>query len=155
MAGLAWADQSFRAVFAAAGGKPGPSGWYVPELELIASLSGLAGAALALKNYTGHRHSYGLPLAQTLLKGSAGAAAGLLGVLLAGSGLVGSLTLHAGAQVYTVALIFGYGQYLVTRLIDRQAVEILSSAGSRSDRGVTPEAPDYDGKLIFVAVTAE
>jgi hypothetical protein len=47
VAGLGWADQSFRAVFAAAGEMPRPSGWYVPELEVIASLSGLASAALA------------------------------------------------------------------------------------------------------------
>jgi hypothetical protein len=40
----------------------------------------------------------------------------LLGVLLATSGLVGSLRLHAGAQIFTVALIFGLAQYLFTRL---------------------------------------
>ena len=155
VAGLAWADQSFRAVFAAASaaGTYGPSGWYVPELEVIGSLSGLGSAALALKNYTGHRHSYGLPLVQTLLKGSAGAATGLLGVLLATSGLVGSLRLHAGAQIFTVALIFGLAQYLFTRLIDRQAKDVLDSAGSLSDRAVTPEAPHLDGNLIFIAAT--
>lgn len=155
VAGLGWADQSFRAVFAAAGEMPRPSGWYVPELEVIASLSGLASAALALKSYTGHRHSYGLPLVQTLLKGSAGAATGLLGVLLAGSGLVSSLTVHTEPQIFTVALIFGCGQYLFTRLIDRQAKDMLNSAGSRSDRGVTPPAPDFDGKLVFVTVADE
>ena len=155
VAGLGWADQSFRAVFAAAGELPRPSGWYVPELEVIASLPGLASAALALKSYTGHRHSYGLPMVQTLLKGGAGAATGLLGVLLAGSGLVSSLTVHTEPQVFTVALIFGCAQYLFTRLIDRQAKDMLNSAGSRSDRGVTPAAPDFDGKLIFVTVTDE
>jgi hypothetical protein len=155
VAGLGWADQSFRAVFAAAGGMHGASGWYVLELEVIASLSGLASAALALKSYTGHRHSYGLPLVQALLKGSAGAATGLLGVLLAGSGLVSSLTVHTEPQTFTVALIFGCAQYLFTRLIDRQARDMLDSAGSRSDRCVTPQAPDFDGKLSFVAVTGE
>ena len=157
VAGLGWADQSFRAVFAAAaaGGTGRPSGWYVLELEMVASLTGLASAALALKSYTGHRHSYGLPLVQTLLKGSAGAATGLLGVLLAGSGLVSSLTLHTEPQIFTVALIFGCAQYLFTRLIDRQARDMLNSAGSRGDRGLTPRAPDFDGQLIFVTVSEE
>lgn len=155
VAALGWADQSFRAVFAAAGEMPRPSGWYVPELEVIASLSGLASAALALKSYTGHRHSYGLPLVQTLLKGSAGAATGLLGVLLAGSGLVSSLTVHTEPQIFTVALIFGGAQYLFTRLIDRQAKDMLNSAGSRSDHGVTRPAPDFDGQLVFVTVADE
>jgi hypothetical protein len=94
-------------------------------------------------------------LVQTLLKGSAGAATGLLGVLLAGSGLVSSLTLHTEPQVFTVALIFGCAQYLFTRLIDRQAKDVLSSASSRGDRGLTPPAPEVDGKFIFVTVTDE
>ena len=156
-AGLAWADQSFRAVFAAAAsaGKPGPSGWYVPELEVIGSLSGLGSAALALKNYSGRRHSYGLPLIQALIKGGAGAATGLLGVLLATSGLAGSLRLHAGAQIFTVALAFGVAQYLFTRLIDQQARDVLNSAGSGSDRAVTPETSHHDGRLTFIAVAEE
>ena len=37
----------------------------------------------------------------------------------------------------------------------RQARDVLSSAGSRHDRGLTPEAPGYDGKLVFVAVTGQ
>jgi hypothetical protein len=149
VSGLAWADPTFRAVFAA-GAAHRPGGGYVPELEVVASLSGLASAALALKNYSGHRHSYGLPLIQALLKGGAGAATGLLGVLLIGSGLIGPLALRPGAQVFTVALIFGCGQYLVTRLIDRQARDLLGSAGSGSDRGVTPQVPDCEGKLLFL-----
>lgn len=47
---VAWADQSFRAVFAAAGTNPG--GWYVFELELVASLSGLTGAVCPVPVHT-------------------------------------------------------------------------------------------------------
>jgi hypothetical protein len=156
VAGLAWADKGFRAVFAvAAAAKHGPDGWYVLELEVIASLSGLAGAALTLKNYIGYRHTYGLPVVQALLKGSAGAATGLLGVLLAGSGLVNSLTLRPGAQIFAVALIFGYAQYLFTRLLDRQAKDILAGAGSRSDPSVTPQVPASDERAIFVTVAED
>jgi hypothetical protein len=137
---VAWADQSFRAVFAAAGTHP--SGWYVFELELVASLSGLTGAVLALRNYTGFQYSYGLPFVQAVLKGNAGAATGLFGVLLARAGIAGgSLTLHPGGSTFAVALIFGYAQYLFTRLIDQQANTVLKSAGSRSDPGITPTAP--------------
>jgi hypothetical protein len=32
---------------------------------------------------------------------------------------------------------------------------MLNSAGSRSDRGVTPPTPDFDGKLVFVTVADE
>ena len=151
VAAFAAVDTGFRALFAA-GARSGSGSWFVLELEVIASLSGLAGAALALKNYTGYRHSYGLPVVQALLKGSAGAATGVLGVLLAGSGLIGALTLHPGAEVFAVAVIFGYAQYLFTRLVDQQAKGILSSAGSRSDPSVTPEAPAGDGTTTYVTI---
>jgi hypothetical protein len=52
-----------------------------------------------------------------------------------------------------MALIFGLAQYLFTRLIDRQAKDVLDSAGSLSDRAVTPEAPHHGGNLIFIAAT--
>ncbi len=136
---IAWADKDFRSVFAAAGTHPG--GWYVFELELVASLSGLTGAMLALRNYIGFQYSYGLPFVQAVFKGSAGAATGLFGVLLVRSGISGSLTLQPGASTFAVAVVFGYAQYLFTRLVDKQANDVLKSAGSRNDPGITPLAP--------------
>jgi hypothetical protein len=136
---IAWADKDFRSIFAAA--RTHPSGWYVFELELIASLSGLTGAVLSLRNYTGFQYSYGLPFVQAVLKGSAGAATGLFGVLLARSGIAGSLTLQPGAGTFAVAVVFGYAQYLFTRLVDQQANAVLKSAGSRSDPSITPRVP--------------
>lgn len=136
---IAWADHGFRSVFAAAGTHPG--GWYVLELELIASLSGLTGAVLSLRKYIGFQYSYGLPFVQAVFKGTAGAATGLFGVLLVRSGISSSLTLEPGASTFAVAIVFGYAQYLFTRLVDQQANDVLKSAGSRSDPGITPQAP--------------
>ncbi len=136
---IAGADPGFRSIFAAAQTYPG--GWYVFELELIASLSGLTGAVLSLRNYTGFQYSYGLSFVQAFLKGVTGAATGLFGVLLVKSGITGSLTLKPGASTFVVAIVFGYAQYLFTRLIDQQANAVLKSAGSRSDPGITPKVP--------------
>ena len=136
---IAWLDPGFRSIFAAAGTQPG--GWYVFELELLASLSGLTGAVLSLRNYTGFQYAYGLPFVQAFLKGTTGAATGLFGVLLVGSAVIGSLTLKPGAGTFVVAVIFGYAQYLFTRLVDQQANAVLKSAGSRSDPGITPSVP--------------
>jgi hypothetical protein len=133
------ADPAFRSVFAVA--KASPGGWYVLELELAASLSGLTGAVLALKNYAGFQYSYGLSFVQAILKGSVGGATGLLGVLLVRSGIVSSLTLRSVAATFAWAVVFGYAQYLFTRLIDQQARAVLKSAGSRSDPDITPQAP--------------
>jgi hypothetical protein len=93
---VAWLDPRFRSIFAAARTLPG--GWYVLELELIASLSGLTGAVLSLRNYTGFQYTYGLPCVQAFLKGATGAATGLFGVRLVRSAIIGSLTLKPGAS---------------------------------------------------------
>jgi len=136
---IAWLDPGFRSIFAAAGTQPG--GWYVFELELLASLSGVTGAVLSLRNYTGFQYAYGLPFVQAFLKGTTGAATGLFGVLLVRSAVIGSLTLKPGASTFVVAVVFGYAQYLFTRLVDQQANSVLKSAGSRSDPGITPSVP--------------
>jgi len=150
---IAWLDPGFRSIFAAAGIQPG--GWYVLELELIASLSGLTGAVLSLRNYTGFQYAYGLPFVQAFLKGTTGAATGLFGVLLVGSAVIGSLTLKPGAGTFVVAVIFGYAQYLFTRLVDQQANAVLKSAGSRSDPGITPSVPPGgDAPVLLTTSTA-
>jgi IPT/TIG domain len=136
---IAWLDPGFRSIFAAA--QTNPNRWYVFQLELIASLSGLTGAVLSLKNYTGFQYSYGLPFVQAFLKGTTGAATGLFGVVLVRSGITSSLSLKPGASTFAVAIVFGYAQYLFTRLVDQQANAALKSAGSRSDPGITPEVP--------------
>jgi hypothetical protein len=136
---LGAADPRFRAVFAAVRGRPGPA--YLLQLEVMAALSGLAAAILALRCYTGFQNSYGLPLVQAVIKAVTGAATGLLGVLLVQSGLLATLRGQYGGRVYAVAIVFGYGQYLFTRLIDRQARDVLTAAGSRNDPAAVPSVP--------------
>jgi hypothetical protein len=139
-------DPGFRDLFVAGRGRAG--GWYVLQLELVASLSGLAGAVLALRCYTGFQYSYGLPLAQAVLKGGTGAATGLLGVLLVQSGLVAAFQSQAGpgvagagGRVFAIAVIFGFAQQLFTRTIDAQARQTLTAAGGRNDPSVVPKLP--------------
>jgi hypothetical protein len=150
---IGWLDPGFRSIFAAA--HTHPNHWYVFQLELIASLSGLTGAVLSLKNYTGFQYSYGLPFVQAFLKGTTGAATGLFGVLLVGAGITSSLTLRPGASTFAVAIVFGYAQYLFTRLVDQQANAALKSAGSRSDPSITPQvAPGSDAPDLLTTNTA-
>jgi hypothetical protein len=141
LAVIASLDASFRTAFSARGV---PGHWFVAELEMMASLSGLTGAVLSLRSYSGFQSTYGLPLVQAFLKGTAGAATGLLGVLLTQSGIVTSLKPEPGARVFAVAVVFGYGQYLFTRLVDQQAKTVLTSAGTRNDPGTTTHVPVGD-----------
>jgi hypothetical protein len=130
-------DIGFRSVFSAST----PGSWYVFELELAASLAGLTTAVLTLQNYTGFQFTYGLPFVQAFLKGTTGAATGLLGVLLVRSGIVTSLKLQTGGAVFATAVVFGSAQYLFTRIVDQQAKKILDAAGSRNDPSGNPKVP--------------
>jgi hypothetical protein len=51
---------------------------------------------------------------------------------------------RGGARVFAVAVVFGYGQYLFTRLVDQQAKTGLTSAGTRNDPGTTTHVPVGD-----------
>jgi hypothetical protein len=132
------ADKAFGALLAVASASS-PNRWLVLEIELVASLSGLTAAVFSLKSYTGFRWTYGLPFVQAVVKGAAGAATGLFGVFLVRSGIVTSLKITNNVEIFTVAIIFGYAQYLFTRLIDNKANEVLQSASSRNDPGAAPQ----------------
>jgi hypothetical protein len=147
------ADKSFSELFAVSSA-PSPSRWIVLEIELVASLSGLTAAVLSLQSYTGFRWTYGLQFVQAVVKGATGAATGLFGVFLVLSGLVTSLKITDKIEIFAVAIIFGYAQYLFTRLIDQKANEVLKSASSRNDPSAAPQVPAGSGELSLATASA-
>ncbi|MGH9058747.1 MAG: hypothetical protein ACRDZY_04410, partial [Acidimicrobiales bacterium] len=138
---VGWVDAGFRSVFdgtdAVAGNRPG--GAYVFELELLGSIAGVTGAVFSLRNYSGFQSAYGLPVVQTFLKGTTGAATGLLGVALIQSGFISTIKAETRLGVIGLAVVFGYAQYLFTRLVDQQAQTVLKSASSRNAPGTVPQ----------------
>ena len=139
VAAFAFGDSDFRHVFNPTDGSAGR--WFVLEIEVVGSLAGVTGAVLSLRNYSGFQSTYGLPMVQAFLKGGSGAATGLFGVLLVQSGVITALKAQASAGLFAYAVIFGYAQYLFTRLVDQQAKAVLSSASSRNDPATTPQVP--------------
>ncbi len=130
-------DAGFRSVFAASS----VGRWYVVELELVASLAGLTGAVLSLKSYIGFQYTYGLPFVQAFLKGTSGAATGLFGVVFVQAGIISFVKTDSNGALFAVAIIFGYAQYLFTRLVDQQANKVLSSTSSHNDPGTVAKLP--------------
>ena len=130
-------DAGLRSVFAS--GSVGR--WYVVELELVASLAGLTGAVLSLKSYIGFQYTYGLPSVQAFLKGTTGAATGLFGVIFVQAGIISFVKSDSNGSLFAVAIIFGYAQYLFTRLVDQQANKVLTSASSHNDPGTVAKLP--------------
>ena len=71
-----------------------------------------------------------------------------------GSELVTSLKITDKIEIFAVAIIFGYAQYLFTRLIDQKANEVLKSASSRNDPSAAPQVPAGSGELSLATTSA-
>jgi hypothetical protein len=84
----------------------------------------------------------GRKLAGSLLKLPSGALLALVGLLFVRGGFVPDLSqLDSQPQVLAYAFLFGSAQQLVTRLIDRQAQDILTKVPSKEPATTKPEPP--------------
>ena len=99
-------------------------------VELVGLAGGAASAAVALRRLKGSSERYFLPAVLTALKLPVGAITGFLGLLLMrGQFIPGIGPLDTSAQILAWALVFGCGQQIFTRLVDKQAQIILSAVG--------------------------
>ena len=129
-------DQRFQTVFAVKNTSSGT--WMALEIMFVGSLAGLTGVLLTLRSFTGFQNSYSLVLAQSFMKGTAGGAAAILGVLLVQSGIITSLTTQDRLALFGYAVLFGSSQQLITQLLDKKATQLLGAAQSRNDASATP-----------------
>jgi hypothetical protein len=112
---------------------------------LVVELVGLAAAGLAaaaaIRGIRGSSERYGVPVMLAALKLPTGALTAVLGVvLMRGEFVPGLSALDTSAQILAWALLFGYGQQLFTRLVDRQGQTVLESVRS-ADKPATPPTP--------------
>jgi hypothetical protein len=102
------------------------SPWDIFIVELIGLIAASVAAAAALRNIRGTSTPYSLPVALALLKLPTGALTALLGLLLMrGNFIPGLSALDSSAQIVAWAIVFGYAQQLLTRLVDQQAHTVL------------------------------
>jgi len=101
------------------------------DIAIIAGLGLLGGAlasAIAVRKLTGRATPYGVPTALALLKVPTGALTAVSGILLLGGGFVPGLSeLDSQRQIVAYALVLGYAQQVVTRLIDDRANALLNA----------------------------
>jgi hypothetical protein len=93
----------------------------------------MLGAALAtatsLSSRTELATRYSLAITQNVLKAPAGVGTAVLGLLLLNSGFVPGFTgLSSQPAILVWALVFGYGQQIVTRFVDQRANSLVSAA---------------------------
>lgn len=106
------------------------SGWDLPLIEIVGLLAAALAAAVALRNIRGTSTPYSLPVALAVLKLPTGALTAVVGLLLLrGQFIPGLSALDFPAQIVAWAVVFGYAQELLTRLVDRQAHSVLDDVG--------------------------
>ena len=104
------------------------SSWDIPVVEIVGLLAAALAGALALRGIEGTSTPYSLPVAAAVLKLPTGALTAVLGLLLMRGGFVPGLSaLDTSAQIIAWAIIFGYAQQLLTRLVDQQANTVLQN----------------------------
>jgi hypothetical protein len=106
-------------------------------IEFVGVIAALVASVVALRNMRGTSTPYSLPVALAMLKIPLGALTAVLGLLLMSGGFVPGLSaLDSSAQVLAWALIFGFSQQLLTRLVDQRAHSLLDNVGGRGPVGV-------------------
>ncbi len=117
------------------------TGWDVAVVELVGLIAAAIAAAAAVRNVRGTSTPYSLPVALAILKLPTGALTALLGLLLMRGGFVPGLSaLDSSAQIIAWALVFGYAQQLLTRLVDSRAQTVLEGAGGNTKSLAAPPA---------------
>jgi hypothetical protein len=100
-------------------------------IETLGVVGGLLAAILPVVRAPRVPGPYGVAVAQTTLKGVAGAGAALVGVLLLQGELLVGLEPQPGARLLGYAVFFGFAQHALTRLVDER-VETIAQAGQPS-----------------------
>jgi hypothetical protein len=114
---------------------------------IVVEAVGLMGAALAaagtLRQARATSAPYGIPVALAFLKLPTGALLAILGVLtMRAQWLIGLSPVRSSAQILACALLFGYGQQILTRPVDEQGGALLAegnpeTSGMRARRIVS------------------
>jgi hypothetical protein len=121
------------------------------DVALVALLGLLGGAlttAVAMRKLQGSSTPYGIPVGLGLLKLPSGALSAIIGLLLVrGAFIPGLSQLDNQPQILAYAFLFGIAQHLVTRLVDRQAEDILAKVPSKEPTSNKPEPPPHGHQL--------
>ncbi|HEU4540511.1 MAG TPA: hypothetical protein VFR23_05240 [Jiangellaceae bacterium] len=107
-------------------GDTGPSSGDVLVVALLGALGGALTAAISIRNLKGTSTPYDVPVALAMLKIPLGAFTAILAlVAIQGDFVPGLSVLDSQEQILAYALIFGFSQQLLTRLLDQRAQTLL------------------------------
>jgi hypothetical protein len=117
------------------GDRQTPTGGDILIVAGLGAVGGGLGALFAIRNLRGTSTPYGIPTALAVLKAPAGALTAVIGILLLAGGFVPGLSnLDSQRQILAYALLFGYAQQLITRLVDDQGQSLLNTVPSKDSQ---------------------
>ena len=117
----------------------------VTLVALLGLLGGGFSATVAIRQLQGSSIPYDVPVSLSLLKLPSGALSALVGLLLIKGEFVPGLSqLDNQPQILAYAFLFGVAQWIVTRLVDRQAQDILSKVPSKEPATTKPAPAPAD-----------
>ncbi|GII62960.1 hypothetical protein Skr01_30450 [Sphaerisporangium krabiense] len=117
-------------------GAGAPSHGDVPLVALIGMLGAALATAASLSTRSELTTRYSLAVAQNLLKAPAGVATAIIGLLILNSGFVpGFAGLSSQTSILVWAMVFGYAQQVVTRIVDQRANTLLHAASPDTPAG--------------------
>ncbi|MGK5112736.1 MULTISPECIES: hypothetical protein [unclassified Geodermatophilus] len=109
-----------------------PSGGDVLVVALLGLLGGALAAAMSIRNLKGTTSPYDVPVALAMLKVPLGSFTALLGlVAIRGDFVPGLSALDSQVQILAYALVFGFAQQVLTRLLDQRAQTLLEGLPSK------------------------
>jgi hypothetical protein len=104
---------------------------------VLGALGGALAATLSIRNLKGTSTPYDVPVALAALKVPMGALTAILGlVAIQGDFIPGLTELDSQGQILAYALVFGFAQQAMSRLLDKQAQSLLE--GLPGGKGVEP-----------------
>jgi hypothetical protein len=127
------------------GPQAAPTGNDILVVALLGALGGTTAATLSIRNLRGTSTPYDVPVALAFLKVPLGVLAAILGlVAVQGDFVPGLSRLDSQGQILAYALIFGFAQQALSRLLDKRAQDLLE--GLPGGTNVEPHPPG-EGKL--------
>jgi hypothetical protein len=121
-----------------------PTGGDVLVVALLGALGGALAASVSIRNLKGTSSAYDVPVALAFLKVPLGAFTSILAlVAIQGEFVPGLSNLDSQEQILAYALVFGFAQQLLTRLLDQRAQTLLEGlpGGTEVEPKPTPPKP--------------
>jgi hypothetical protein len=127
-------------------GSTQPSGADIIMVAVLGALGGTLSSAVSIRNLKGTSTPYDVPVALGFLKVPLGAFTAILALVAIRGGFVPGLTdLDSQEQILAYALVFGFAQQLLSRLLDQRAQTLMEGlpggTGAEPTPDITPVTP--------------